>query len=84
MQDLAYGGTLWLLPDDTLLSAIYLNQPWARDAISNPNFSPYGLSVAKLPYLVLTKLQLSRLKDLANLSRILGGATDSELDKVKK
>ena len=32
----------------------------------------------------LTKLQLSRFKDLADLSRILGGASDSELDEVRK
>ncbi len=84
LQDLDYGGTLWVLPDDTLLSVIYLNEPWAKDAIYNPNFSPHGLPVVKLPYLVLTKLRLSRFKDLADLSRMLGGASNLELDEVRK
>ena len=84
LQDWDYGGTLWVLPDDTLLSVIYLNEPWAKDAVYNPNFSPHDLPVIKLSYLVLTKLQLSRFKDLADLSRMLGGATNSEFDEVIK
>ena len=84
LQDWDYGGTLWVLPDDTLFSVIYLSEPWAKDAVYNPNFSPNGLPVVKLKYLVLTKLQLSRFEDLADLSRMLGGATESKLDEVRK
>ena len=84
LQDLDYGGTLWVLPDDTLLSVIHLKEPWGKDAVHNPNYSPHGLPVIKLPYLVLTKLQLSRFKDLADLSRMLGGAKNSELDEIRK
>ena len=84
LQELDYGGKKWVLPDETLLKVIYLNEPWAKDAVYNPNFSPNGLPVVRLPYLVLTKLQLSRFKDLGDLSRMLGGASDSELNEVRK
>lgn len=49
----------------------------------NPNYAPDGLPIVDLPYLVLMKLLAGRSQDLADISRMLGGATDPQLDGVR-
>ena len=57
---------------------------WVAKAIQTPNYSPDGLPIIDLPYLVLMKLIAGRSQDLADISRMLGGATDIQLHEVKK
>ncbi|PSM48427.1 hypothetical protein C7Y66_14480 [Chroococcidiopsis sp. CCALA 051] len=80
---LNFGGTSWQLPDGSSLDVIESGEPWAKDAIQNPNYSPNGLPVISLPYLVITKLQASRSQDLADISRMLGGAESEVLQQVR-
>lgn len=78
-NDLSISGSQWTLSDGTSLDTLEGNKPWVEAAIASPNYSPDGLPVIALPYLVLMKLLASRSQDLADISRMLGGATESEL-----
>ena len=77
------GGSTWRLSDGTILDVLEFEQAWVADAIAYPNFSPDGLPVIALPYLVLMKLQASRSQDLADISRMLGGADEEMLNSVR-
>lgn len=80
---LAIGGTSWESPDGSLLDVLESAEPWARAAIERPNCSPTGEPVIALPYLALMKLAASRPQDLADLARMLAGASDAVLDEVR-
>ena len=81
--ELMIGGSSWRLSDGTILNVREFEQAWVAEAIANPNFSPDGLPVIGLPYLVLMKLQASRVQDLADVSRMLGGADEEMLNSVR-
>ena len=82
--DLSIPGSQWELADKTLLDVLEGDDPWVEDAIANPNYAPDGLPVIKLPYLVLMKLSVSRTQDLADVSRMLGSAKQTELTQVRE
>ena len=82
--DLSIPGSQWELVDKTSLDVLEGDAPWIEDAIANPNYAPDGLPVIKLPYLVLMKLSVSRTQDLADVSRMLGSAKQTELTQVRE
>jgi hypothetical protein len=77
------GGSSWQLADDTVLDVIESSEAWVTQAVQNPNIDPPGLPIIALPYLVLMKLQASRAQDIADLSRMLGGADEALLEQVR-
>jgi hypothetical protein len=81
---LAIGGTSWRLPDGTQLDVLTSDEPWLPDALAQPNHDPSGLPIIDLPYLVLLKLQASRGIDIGDLTRMLGGAEEDALDRVRR
>ena len=80
---LAFGGGRWGTPDGSDLYVLESDEPWAVEAISSPRRSPTGLPVIDLPYLVLMKLDASRLIDVGDLGRMLGAADEEERDRVR-
>jgi hypothetical protein len=80
---LTIGGSSWQLPDGTVLDVIESSEAWVPQAVQNPNIDPTGLPIVTLPYLVLMKLQASRAQDIADLSRMLGGADEALLGQVR-
>ena len=82
--DLNIAGSEWTLPDGTSLYVLTANEDWAAVAVDSPNYSPDGLPVIALPYLVLMKLRAGRSQDLADVSRMLGGATTDQLQAVRE
>jgi hypothetical protein len=80
---LTIGGSSWQLPDGTVLDVIESSEAWVTQAVQNPNIDPTGLPIVALPYLVLMKLQASRAQDIADLSRMLGGADEALLEQVR-
>ncbi len=56
---------------------------WLEEALAHPRSDPAGLPVLDLPYLVLMKLEASRLQDLSDLSRLLGLASENDLARVR-
>ena len=57
---------------------------WVDAALSKPNYSPDKMPVIALPYLVLMKLSASRTQDLADVSRMLGLASEKDLSEVRQ
>jgi hypothetical protein len=84
MGDLSIGGTSWELPDKTILDIIASERAWVKTALRYPRMGSDGQPVISLPYLVLMKLEASRTTDISDISRMLGQASDLELDEVRK
>ena len=80
---LAIGGSTWTLPDGTTLDVVVSEAPWAREAIQRPLQTADGIPVIALPYLVLMKLYAGRSQDIADITRMLGGADESALAEVR-
>jgi hypothetical protein len=83
INDLSIPGSQWKLPDGTSLDVLEIDEPWIEAALNSPNYAPDGLPIIALPYLILMKLNASRSQDLADISRMLGGATDGQIEQVK-
>jgi len=82
--ELSIAGSQWELSDKTSLDVLEVSEEWATEAIQTPNYASDGLPIIDLPYLVLMKLIAGRSQDLADISRMLGGATDLKLQQVKQ
>ncbi|NJM56479.1 MAG: hypothetical protein HC857_02060 [Synechococcales cyanobacterium RU_4_20] len=82
--ELGIPGSQWQLVDGTSLDVLISEADWISTALAQPNYSPDGLPVIALPYLVLMKIQASRAQDLADVSRMLGGAGEEELEKIRQ
>ena len=54
---------------------------WVPEALATARRAPDGLPVIDLPYLVLMKLESGRTQDLADVSRMLGGAGETDLGR---
>jgi len=80
---LAIGGSTWALPNGTTLDVVTSDAAWAREAIERPLQTEEGMPVIALPYLVLMKLYASRAQDIADITRMLGGADDLALAEVR-
>ena len=80
---LAIGGSTWTLPDGTILDVVVSDAPWAREAIERPLQTTDDIPVIALPYLVLMKLYAGRSQDIADITRMLGGADESALAEVR-
>jgi hypothetical protein len=80
---LAIGGSTWALPNGTTLDVVISDAPWARAAIESSLQTADGIPVIALPYLVLMKLYAGRSQDIADITRMLGGADESALAEVR-
>jgi hypothetical protein len=81
---LAIPGYLMSSPDGTELDVIFGNYPWLKEALKDPEHDPAGYPVVKLPYLVILKMAAQRTQDWADVSRMVGWASEKELDEVRK
>ena len=80
---LGIGGSTWVLPNGTTLDVVISDAPWAREAIEHPVQTADDIPVIALPYLVLTKLYAGRSQDIADITRMLGGAGERVLAEVR-
>ncbi len=80
---LTVGGTTWKLPNASLLDVLEADERWAREAIAQAVEGPTSLPTVALPYLVLMKLQASRVQDLADITRMLGAVDEPALQQVR-
>ena len=58
-------------------------QPWIHDAVASVRWENETLPIVDLPYLVALKLDASRSVDQGDLSRMLGFASDEDLERVR-
>jgi hypothetical protein len=82
--ELSIGGSTWIGADGQQLYIIESNDLWARDAIVSASRAPDGSPVIGLPYLLLLKLRASRFQDTADVSKMLGLASEETLDQVRE
>jgi hypothetical protein len=80
---LAVPGFLVRAADGAEIDVILGSYPWLNEALAHIRQDPAGYPVLDLPYLVIMKLAASRLQDTADLSRMLGLASDDELARVR-
>ena len=80
---LAIPGCLLRSPEGIELDVLFGNYPWLDDALKQIAIDPAGLPVLGLPYLVLMKMAAMRAQDWADISRMLGHATDEILNEVR-
>lgn len=59
------------------------NQPWIHDAIASVRWENNSLPIVDLPYDVALKLDASRSVDQGDLSRMLGFASEDDLNRVR-
>lgn len=81
---LAIGGHTWRLPNGRMLDLIAWDRPWLDESLDKAVAGPDGQPYLDLPYLVLMKLEASRVQDLADLSRMLGGQDEGMLERVRE
>lgn len=82
---LSIGGSSWILPDGFPLDVIEGQETWVSQAIAEAqkNRGAEGFPILPMPYLILMKFQASRVQDIADISRMLGQATENQLNEVR-
>ena len=83
---LSIGGSSWLSPDDIPVDVVEMAEPWLTRALTEAqgNLDAQGLPVLPFQYLVLMKFQAGRVQDLADITRMLGQASEVMLDSVRR
>ena len=81
---LAVPGYLLRSPDGVEVDVLFGEAPWLTKALGQVRQDPAGYPVLDLPYLVLMKLTAMRTQDWADVSRMLGLASDEELNRVRE
>jgi hypothetical protein len=81
--DLAVPGSVMRSPDGVELDVLYGRARWMNEALASPNLDAAGYPVLALAYLVLMKMSAQRAQDWADVSRMLGGATEDQLNEVR-
>ncbi len=84
VSELIVPGYLLQSPDGVEVDIMFGDYPWLKNALANPKYDPAGYPVIDLPYLVLMKLTAERAQDWADVSRMLGWASDADLSAVCK
>jgi len=76
----------WMVrsPEGVEIDVLLGNAAWLDEALAHPRLDPAGYPVIDLPYLVLMKLEASRSMDVGDLSRMLGLASEHDLDRVRQ
>jgi hypothetical protein len=82
-SELAVPGCLMVSPDGVEVDVLFGDHPWLKEALTHPSKDPAGYPVLGMPYLVLMKLTAQRAQDWADASRILGWASDADLDEAR-
>ena len=83
LEPLAIPGYALISPDGTEVDLLLGADAWLTDALNGPIQDAAGYPVISLPYLILLKMGAQRTQDWADVSRMLGLASDEDLDKVR-
>jgi len=85
LGELAIGGSTWRTPDGFPVDVVECREPWFAHALkeAQSNRDAQGLLVLPMPFLVLMKFRAGRVQDLADVTRMLGQASDEALASVR-
>ena len=83
--ELSIGGSSWTTPNGESIDILEGADIWWTEAIADAqaNRDGQGLPIIPLPYLVLIKLRVGRVQDIADVARMLGQAGEATLDAVR-
>ena len=83
--ELSIGGSSWVSPKGVTIDVLEGHEEWWPEALqaAQDNRDAQGLPILPLPYLALMKFQAGRLQDLADVSRMLGQASEESLAEVR-
>jgi len=81
---LALPGFLVRAPDGAEIDVILGSYPWLAEGLNHVRHDPAGYPVLDLPYLVIMKMISSRGRDVGDVTTMLGLASDSELDRMRR
>jgi len=81
---LALPGYLLMSPEGIQLDVIFGDYSWLQHALQNHHQDEADYPVLGLSYLVLMKTIAGRIQDTADVSRMLGLASDEELNQVRE
>ncbi|HEY4689543.1 MAG TPA: hypothetical protein VIK33_09540 [Anaerolineae bacterium] len=84
VSELALPGYILRSPEGVEVDVLLGDEPWLAAALEQPRFDAAGLPVLALPYLVLMKMSATRTQDWADLSRMLGLASEEDLNAIRK
>jgi|YelNatPaOPRAMG01_1025707.scaffolds.fasta_scaffold19831_7 hypothetical protein len=84
ISPLAVPGFFLQSPEGIEVDVVLGDFPWLEEALAHPREDPAGYPVLDLPYLVLMKMASSRAQDIADITRMLGLASDEELARVRE
>ncbi len=82
---LSIGGSQWLSPENFPIDLLYGEEKWVEAALleAQSNRDAQGIPILPLTYLTLMKFNASRVQDVADISRMLGQATEPQLASVR-
>ncbi len=83
--ELSIGGSSWSL-DGVEVDVLEGRARWWPEALREARINPdaQGLPILPLPFLVLMKFQAGRVNDIADITRMLGQANESQLDATRR
>ena len=84
VSPLALPGYLLRSPDGVEVDVLFGQYDWLNEAFGQLKTDSAGYPVLALSYLVLMKFEAGRTQDWADVSRMLGFASDNDLDEVRK
>ena len=84
VSSLAVPGLLVQSPEGVEVDVVLGDYPWLDEALAHPRQDPTGYPVLDLPYLVLMKMASSRAQDIADVTRMLGLASEEDLARVRE
>lgn len=84
--ELSIGGSRWQSPDGLQIDVIEGHDPWWPQALTEAQFNrdDQGLPILPFAYLILMKFNASRTIDLGDITRMLGLASEADLERVRK
>lgn len=84
-SNLSIGGSSWQSPSGIPVDIIEGDATWWPQALADArrNLDAAGAPVLPLAYLAMMKIRSGRPQDTGDVSRMLGAATDEQLDQVR-
>jgi len=84
LGELSIGGSRWQTPAGLQIDLIEGHDVWWPLALAEAqtNLDAQGLPILPFPYLILMKFNASRTIDLGDVTRMLGLATETDLERV--
>jgi hypothetical protein len=81
---LTFPGAILRSREGVEVDVLFGSFAWVHDAVSNTRQDPAGFPVVALPYLVLLKMWATRDQDWTDITRMLGLASEDDLETVRQ